>query len=108
MLRFHIMTKQLLGVLIAAVHAAACFQAEASEPEPANPKANAKVKAVLSYFYELAARTNQPDKRLVSGQFTDFGPGAKLTNCQEPSDKTGHWPAMIGVDYADFGKGGLD
>ena len=73
--------------------------------EPANPHTNAKARAILNYLGKLPQRT---DKRLVSGQFTDFGPGAKLTNCQDAFDKTGHWPAMIGIDYADFGKGGLE
>jgi mannan endo-1,4-beta-mannosidase len=73
--------------------------------EPANPKTNARTRAVLNYLEKLPQKT---DKRLVSGQFTDFGPGAKLTCCQEAFQKTGHWPAMIGIDYADFGKGGLE
>ena len=50
----------------------------------------------------------QADKRLLSGQFIDFGPTAKLAICTEIHEKTGHWPAMIGLDYADFAKGGLE
>jgi mannan endo-1,4-beta-mannosidase len=73
--------------------------------EPANPKANAKARAILDYFAKLPART---DKRLLSGQFTDAGPTAKLAMCEEIHQKTGHWPAMIGLDYADFAKGGLE
>ena len=39
--------------------------------EPANPKANAKARALLNYLERLPQRA---DKRLLSGQFTDFGP----------------------------------
>ena len=35
-------------------------------------------------------------------------PTAKLAMCAEVHEKTGHWPAMIGLDYADFAKGGLE
>ncbi len=73
--------------------------------EPANSKTNAKARAILNYLEKLPAQT---DKRLVSGQFADAGPTAKLAMCAEVHDKTGHWPAMIGLDYADFAKGGLE
>ncbi len=73
--------------------------------EPANPTANTKARAILNYLEKLP---NQPDKRLLSGQFIDFGPTAKLTICTEIHEKTGHWPALIGLDYADFDKGGLE
>ena len=73
--------------------------------EPANPKANAKARAILNYLERLP---QQADKRLLSGQFTDAGPTAKLAMCAEVHEKTGHWPAMIGLDYADFAKGGLE
>lgn len=75
--------------------------------EPANPKASAKARTVLNYFGALAARTNQPNKRLLSGQFTDFGRGAGLRLLGEIQNQTGHWPALLGADYADFGRGGL-
>ena len=39
--------------------------------EPANPKANAKARAILNYLERLPQRA---DKRLLSGQFTDAGP----------------------------------
>ena len=42
--------------------------------EPANPKANAKVRAILSYLERLPQRA---DKRLLSGQFTDAGPSCQ-------------------------------
>ena len=73
--------------------------------EPTNPKANAKARAILNYLERLPQQAN---KRLLSGQFTDAGPTAKLAMCTEVHEKTGHWPAMIGLDYADFAKGGLE
>ncbi|MGA2035147.1 MAG: glycosyl hydrolase [Thermoguttaceae bacterium] len=73
--------------------------------EPANPKASAKARAILNYLEALPQR---PDKRLLSGQFTDCGPTAKLAMCEEIHQKTGHWPALIGLDYANFAKGGLE
>jgi hypothetical protein len=75
-----------------------------SAAEPANPHANASARAVLDYFYGLAARK---EKRVLSGQFTDFGNGANLRLIENIHTQTGYWPALIGVDYADFGKGGL-
>jgi mannan endo-1,4-beta-mannosidase len=72
--------------------------------EPANPQANAKARAILDYFQRLEAR---PQKRVLSGQFTDFGQGANLRLLSEIHDKTGHWPALMGVDYADFSRGSL-
>ena len=76
----------------------------ASPADPANPNASPKTRAVLSYFQSLPARA---DKRIVSGQFADFGNGAKLQLMEQIHEKTGHWPAIIGVDYADFGRGSL-
>jgi mannan endo-1,4-beta-mannosidase len=73
--------------------------------EPANPAANAKAQAILNYLEKLPQRA---DKRLLSGQFTDAGPNAKLAMCEEIRAKTGHWPAIIGLDYADFAKNGLE
>ena len=75
-----------------------------SAAEPANPETNPKGRAILNYIESLPQRS---DKRLISGQFCDFGQGAKLGACQEAFAKTGHWPAMIGVDYVDAGKGSI-
>ena len=94
--------KNIYCFLVIASLASACF-ADAAQ-EPANPNSNAKAKALLKYFQSLDART---DKRLLSGQFVDFGNGANLGLMNRIHDKTGHWPALLGVDYADFGKGGL-
>ena len=73
--------------------------------EPANPKAAAKARAILNYLDRLPQRA---DGRLLSGQFTDCGPRAKLAMCEEIHEKTGHWPALIGLDYADFANSGLE
>ena len=69
---------------------------------PANPRSNAQAKAVLKYFQSLEAR---PDKRLLSGQFSNFGDRANPRLFNDIHDKTGHWPAILGADYA--GHGGI-
>src|ERR1041385_4746585 len=82
--------------------ASACF-ADATL-EPANPKSNTKTRAILNYLGGLQSRT---DKRLLSGQFVDFGNGANSGLMERIHEHTGHWPAILGVDYADFSTGGL-
>lgn len=72
--------------------------------EPANPNSSTKAKAILNYFQDLERRT---DKRLVSGQFTDFGRGASLRLLNEIHERTDQWPALLGADYADLGRGGI-
>jgi mannan endo-1,4-beta-mannosidase len=72
--------------------------------EPADPKADVRARALLDYLDGLPARQ---DKRILSGQFTDYGPSARLTLCEDAFKSTGHWPAMIGLDYCDFTTGGL-
>lgn len=69
---------------------------------PANPQASSEARAVLTYFQGLEAR---PDKRLLSGQFANFGDRANLELPDEIHQRTGHWPAILGVDYA--GRGGI-
>jgi mannan endo-1,4-beta-mannosidase len=69
---------------------------------PANPHVNARARAVLNYFHELDAR---PDKRIVSGQFSNFGDGADLRLVTRIHEQTGQWPALLGADYA--GQGGI-
>lgn len=81
-----------------------CAATVLAAPEPANPQANAKARAILKYFQGLE---NRPDKRLLSGQFTDAGNGATLRLPNEIHDQTGQWPALIGADYADWSRGGL-
>ena len=92
--------KSTLPVLLtSALTCVAAFSAE-----PANPKANAQARAILDYLHGLSART---DKRILSGQFSNFGNGANLRIMEQIHERTGHWPALIGVDYADFGRGSL-
>ncbi|HEY1661566.1 MAG TPA: glycosyl hydrolase [Verrucomicrobiae bacterium] len=79
------------------------FSGHPAKAEPAaNPDANAQAKAILKYFQGLETL---PDKRLVSGQFANFGNGANLMLAARIHDQSGHWPAIIGVDYADFRHG---
>lgn len=73
--------------------------------EPANPASNSRARAILS---ELESLPKCSEKRLISGQFAGFGTGASLKACEEAFHKTGHWPALIGLDYAEFRTGGLD
>jgi len=65
----------------------------------ANPKSNARAKAILRYVQSLEKRT---DKRVLSGQFSNFGKGANLSLMEKIHAQTGHWPAILGVDYVDF------
>src|ERR1700690_4422401 len=90
--------KNICCLLFAAVLVAGCRTPQA----PANPSVNARASAVLTYFQSLEAR---PDKRLLSGQFSNFGNRADLKLLTEIHDQTGQWPAILGVDYA--GRGGV-
>jgi mannan endo-1,4-beta-mannosidase len=76
-----------------------------SASQPANANAEPGARALLNYFQGLSGA---PSSHIVSGQFSNFGRGANLRLATAISEKTGHWPAIIGVDYADFGSGGLD
>ena len=76
----------------------------AAPAEPANPHAQPQAKAILKYIESLQRRA---DKRMLSGQFADFGRGADLRLMKEIHQQTGEWPALLGVDYADFARGGL-
>jgi mannan endo-1,4-beta-mannosidase len=93
--------KMVLCLVLTTLLVGACRTA----PTSANPAADAKAKAILHYFQGLEARA---DKRLVSGQFASFGAGANLRLLNEIHRKTGHWPAMLGADYAEFSHGGLN
>jgi mannan endo-1,4-beta-mannosidase len=72
--------------------------------DPANGKASAQARKVLDFFHSLEGKK---EKRILTGQFSDFGHGANLKIMAAIHDQTGHWPAIVGVDYADFGRGGL-
>jgi mannan endo-1,4-beta-mannosidase len=93
--------KSILCLLLTALLVCACHTAQ----PPAAPTSDAKAKAILQYFKNLELRA---DKRLVSGQFVNFGGGANLLLMNEIHKKTGHWPALLGVDYAEFSRGGLN
>jgi mannan endo-1,4-beta-mannosidase len=92
--------KKTCCILLALILVSACV-ANAGQ-EPANPNANARAKAILQYFQSLEGRTN---KCLLSGQFSRFGWNTNADLMKEIHDKTGHWPAFLGVDYA--GRGGV-
>jgi mannan endo-1,4-beta-mannosidase len=92
-------------VFLTALLLASGASARSRALEPANPATNPEARALLDYLEKLPQRS---DKRLVSGQFAGFGPGARLSSCEAAFKATGHWPAIIGLDYADFGKGGVD
>jgi mannan endo-1,4-beta-mannosidase len=68
---------------------------------PANPKATVQARGVLNY---LASLPDRADNRVVSGQFTDFGDGSNLAIMDETKRVGGHYPGLLGGDYADFGK----
>jgi mannan endo-1,4-beta-mannosidase len=93
--------KNIICLLLALSLVSGCRTSQA----PANPKSNARAKAILQYVQSLEGRTN---KCVLSGQFSNFGNGAtNLSVMDEIHDKTGHWPAILGVDYADFTTNGL-
>jgi mannan endo-1,4-beta-mannosidase len=78
--------------------------AQTNQP-PANPNATSSVRSILAKLQELSFQ--HPAKHLVSGQFSNFGNGADLRLVTKIHELTGHWPALMGVDYADFGRGAL-
>lgn len=96
---FHIGGSGLLFVAVAFIGT------DARAAEPANPNSSPEARAILNYFQELSDQTG--GRRIVSGQFSDFGGGANLQIMERIHEKTGHWPGLIGVDYADFGRGSL-
>jgi len=64
---------------------------------PANPRAHPRAAEILRYFHGLAGRG-----QLLSGQFTNFGRRADLRLPRQIHRATGRWPALVGVDFADF------
>ena len=74
---------------------------------PANPNASPAARAVLKYIQGLQDR---PERRLLSGQFTDFGTNASV-NTKKVFERillrTGSTPAILGVDYADWHNGSI-
>ena len=72
---------------------------------PADPQLNPRGRSILAYFQALQA---SPDLRLVSGQFCNFGPNARIEAAEKIFRATGRWPALISVDYTDFKRNWLD
>ena len=91
--------------LLSAVSLMLACTASIRAAEPANPKTNAKARAILDYLESLPRRPPRSDwfraSLPVSGR-------ARFDRCEEAYKKTGHWPALIGLDYAEFRTGGLD
>jgi hypothetical protein len=54
---------------------------------------------LLAYLQGLESRK---EKRLLTGQFCGFGPGATVATAERIFEATGEHPAFIGVDYANF------
>ena len=96
--------KRLVVLLATALFLSGPIGLFAAEPNPANPQTNARARAILQYIAGLEHRS---EKRLLSGQFTDFGDNGTLAIMERIHQKTGHWPAMVGFDYVDFPSGGL-
>ncbi|MEO5959443.1 MAG: glycosyl hydrolase [Opitutaceae bacterium] len=72
----------------------------AAQPiRPANPNANAPARAILEY---LAGLEQRADKRMLSGQFMAYGDNATPRLAAQIHQQSGHWPAVIGVDFADY------
>ncbi|MGA2246834.1 MAG: glycosyl hydrolase [Verrucomicrobiota bacterium] len=73
---------------------------------PANPGANPAARAVLKYIQGLSAR---PDRRLLSGQFAEHTTGASGSSAvfNRIQQRTGVCPAIMGVDYANWGDGSI-
>jgi len=90
--------KYVCWILLAVALVSGCRTPQA----PANAQVNPRARAVLKYFQSLEGRS---DKRLLSGQFSSFGNRANLDLLTEIHDRTGKWPAILGVDYA--GRGGI-
>jgi mannan endo-1,4-beta-mannosidase len=97
-------TRLLLFCVFSACSAANALLA--ASVTPANPKSTVQTQAVLNYISGLEAKT---EKRLLSGQFTDFGDNGKISLLEPINRRNGHWPALAGFDYVDFvsGSGGL-
>ena len=99
----HVLPATTFSRLIVAIVLVGGIAAPAAET--ANLKANAGARVVLDYFHQLSVR--KEGRRILSGQFSDFVNRASLRSMEQIHEKTGHWPALIGVDYADFPRGSL-
>jgi mannan endo-1,4-beta-mannosidase len=93
------MRRVVIGVLAGVMCVSAAYGVE-----PANRKSNAQVRRVLEYFHSLSGKGGNG---ILSGQFTNFGNGSNLKIMEQIHEKTGQWPALMGADYADFGRGSI-
>lgn len=66
---------------------------------PVNPAANPRTRTVLRYLHGLETRS---PGRILSGQFTNFGRLASWRQANAFHRLSGRWPAVLGVDYAEF------
>lgn len=96
------------GILALLLLSAARVALAADAQEPANPNANTQARAILKYFQTLAAKAEQQpsEKHLLSGQFANYGDWASVALMDRIHEKSGHYPALLGVDYA--GRGGIN
>ncbi len=80
------------------------FSGSSPAQEPANTNASPRAREVLRYMQQLEGRK---DNRVLSGQFLNFGEPCNLRLVEQIHERTGKWPAIAGVDYADFPHGGI-
>ena len=71
-------------------------------PSPANPNASPKAQRILAFIAGLEGR---PGRHILTGQFLGYATQDSRDLPQTIHRETGCWPAMIGVDYADFNRG---
>jgi mannan endo-1,4-beta-mannosidase len=92
-MRFHVVLITLFLPLSFAISRAATANL------PADLQLNSTGHAILGYIQQLQAN---PDFKILSGQFCNYGPDARLEAPEKIFQTTGRWPAMIAVDYTDF------
>jgi mannan endo-1,4-beta-mannosidase len=68
-----------------------------AQPAPANRRASPQVRLLLGELHRL-----RHEGLAVLGQFTNFGSRATRHELLRIERATGHLPALVGVDYADF------
>jgi mannan endo-1,4-beta-mannosidase len=92
--------KKINGMILFVVLGMARVAFAADAQEAANPAANEKTKAILKYVQSLDP---QAAKHLISGQFINSQDPSDVRLMDKIHDKTGYWPALLGVDYASQG-----
>ena len=85
------------------LYAIALYSAPVWAATPVNPATNANAAMVLDHLEQLPQRS---DGRMLSGQFCNYGLSAMKQPCKEVYQVTGLWPAIIGLDYADWSTSG--